>query len=81
MRHQPELEQASRKLLKQLEQQLAQRVQQLDRSGDAHYVKGNVEQASDLWSEALELQPDNRPIQDKLLRAKRVLDNLRELRR
>lgn len=59
---------------------LRNRVTQLTSRGDSQYRADNVDAAIKTWSEALELDPENQNLKERLDRATRVLARLEELR-
>jgi len=59
---------------------LRKRVTQLTSRGDSQYRADNVDAAIKTWSEALELDPENQNLKERLDRATRVLARLEELR-
>jgi predicted Zn-dependent protease len=69
-----------KKLLARLEEELQLYLANLMKTGDRLYREGAIEGAHKVWKEALQLDPENRLARDKLERAERVLDNLKDLR-
>jgi tetratricopeptide (TPR) repeat protein len=56
-------------------------VTELVARGDSLYRADNVHEALQHWNEALSLDPENRPLQERIDRANKVLARLEELRR
>lgn len=67
-------------LNKNLERATAREVERLYENGVSNYSRGNYEQASKLWRQALELDPNHNQARESLERAQRVLEKLNELK-
>jgi tetratricopeptide (TPR) repeat protein len=65
---------------KRLDKAIAPRVTGLQKQGDRQYRTDRVDKAINSWQQALELDPDNTAIQERLERANRVLARLQELK-
>jgi tetratricopeptide (TPR) repeat protein len=71
----------AKKLLSQLERHLQSHLDNLLKRGDKLYQQGEIEGAQNIWEAALRLDPENPLAKEKLERAKRVLENLENLRK
>ena len=63
-----------------LEKAIRPRVTELQEQGDRQYRADQVDRAINSWQQALELDPDNAGIQERLERANKVLARLEELK-
>ncbi len=68
-------------LQEDLDLALTTRVTELTSRGDAKYRADNVISAIKIWAEALELDPENQDLKERLDRAARVLARLEQLKR
>jgi len=69
-----------RAIQEDLDLAVGKRVTQLTARGDSRYRANDVDTAIRLWSEALELDPENQNLKERLDRAARVLARLEQLR-
>jgi len=67
-------------LREDLDRAVTTRVAQLTSRGDSEYRADNVDTAMKTWSEALELDPENQNLKERLERAGRVLARLEQLK-
>ena len=67
-------------LREDLDRAVATRVAQLTSRGDSEYRADNVDTAMKTWSEALQLDPENQNLKERLERAGRVLARLEQLK-
>ncbi|UCE88732.1 MAG: hypothetical protein JSW10_10430 [Pseudomonadota bacterium] len=69
--------------LKKLEAELNESIQVLVQEGISHgrelYSDGQIQPALDEWSRLLQLDPDNKELQDHIARAERVLEKIEKL--
>lgn len=63
-----------------LDAAIAASVEEMKRKGDRLYRADKVSEAIASWNHALELDPDNSAIQERMTRARRVLAHLEELK-
>jgi len=70
----------AKEMLSQLETRLQGHLDHLLKTGDKLYQEGEIEGAQNIWQAALRLDPENAVAKEKLERAKRVLENLENLR-
>jgi hypothetical protein len=67
-------------LREDLDRAVTTRVEQLTSRGDSQYRADNVDRAMKTWSEALQLDPENQNLKERLKRAGRVLARLEQLK-
>lgn len=63
-----------------LERAVDARVSNLLKTGDDHYAEGRIAEAKRLWEAGLALAPDHPELNNRVERAEKVLNRLRELR-
>lgn len=66
-------------LQKQFQMQLDIRVENAVKRGNELYSQGEIEQALEIWREAALLTPDNVELQSSIVRAEKLLENLKAL--
>jgi tetratricopeptide (TPR) repeat protein len=68
-------------LKKSLDTAIQARTKILLEEGNHHYSNGNIKQAKSTWEKALQLDPENNMIRERIKRADRVLEKLKQLKK
>lgn len=73
----PEIESLKQSLIKKINDEVGK----ILKSGSVLYKNGQIEQAKKIWATALKLDPKNEQIHDRISRAERALETLKELKK